>query len=77
MGAGRWRGVELIPEFRGLIAHVPAAFEAARGKHALLGASGFLVAANAGDQSVKTIFGERELQPVGLARGGSRRGRQG
>ena len=77
MRARRRRGVELVPEFRRLIANVPSALGAARRKHPFLGAGGFLVAANAGDQSVKTIFGERELQPVGLARGGSRRGRQG
>ena len=66
------RGVELVPEFRGLIAHVPAAFEAARREHALLGAGRLFVAANAGDQSVEAIFGQREFQPFGLARGGSR-----
>jgi hypothetical protein len=77
MRAGRRRSVELVPELRGLIAHVPAAFESARREHALLGAGRFLIAANAGDQAVKAIFGQRPLQPFGLARGGARGRRQG
>ena len=77
MRAGWRRSVELVPEFRGLIAHVPAAFEAARREHALLGAGGFLVAADAGDQSVEAVFGQRPLQPFGLARRGARGRRQG
>ena len=77
MRARRRRGVELVPEFRRLVAHVPSAFGAARREHPLLGAGGFLVAADAGDQAVKAIFGERELQPFGLARGRSRGRRQG
>ena len=77
MRARRRRGVELVPEFRRLIAHVPSAFGAARREHALLGAGGFLVAANAGDQAVEAVFGERQLQPFGLARGGARGRRQG
>src|SRR5216683_7196882 len=43
MRAWRRRGVELVPEFRGLIAHVPAAFGAARREHTLLGAGRLLV----------------------------------
>ena len=77
MRAGRRRSVELVPEFRRLVAHVPSALEAARREHALLGARRLLVAADAGDQSVKTVFGERQLQSFGLARGGTRGRRQG
>ena len=65
------RGVELIPEFRGLIAHVPAAFEPARREHALLGARGFFIAADAGDQAVETIFSQRPFESLGLAGGGT------
>ena len=77
MRARRRRGVELVPEFRRLIAHVPSAFGAARREHALLGAGGFLVAADAGDQAVEAIFGQRHLQPFGLARRRARGRRQG
>jgi hypothetical protein len=52
-------------------------FESARREHALLGARRFLVAANAGDQAVKAIFGQRPFEPLGLARGGARGRRQG
>src|SRR6478752_10616077 len=72
MRARRRRSVELVPEFRRLVAHVPSAFGAARRENPLLGAGGLFIAADAGDQSIKTIFGERELQSFGLARGGSR-----
>src|SRR6478735_419738 len=61
----------MIPEFRRLVAHVPIAFETARREHALLGAGGFLVATDAGDQAVKTVFGQRHLEAFGLARGGT------
>ena len=44
MRARRRRGVELIPEFRRLVAHVPSAFGAARREHALLGAGRLFVA---------------------------------
>src|SRR4030081_576264 len=77
MRARRRRSVELVPELRRLVAHVPSAFGTARREYPLLGAGGFFVAADAGDQPVKTLFGERELQPFGLARGGSRRRWQG
>ena len=76
MRAGRRRGVELIPEFRRLIAHVPSAFGAARREHPFLGARRLLVAADAGDQAVEAVFGKCELQSLGLARGGSRGRRQ-
>src|SRR5205085_315963 len=68
--ARRRRGVELVPEFRRLVTYVPSAFGAARREHPLLGAGGFLIAANAGDQAVETIFGQRQLfQPrKGLAK---------
>src|SRR5258708_40032071 len=68
MRAGRRRGVEMIPEFRRLIAHVPAALDAARREHPFLGAGRLLVAANAGEQAVEAVFGERELEALGLAR---------
>src|SRR5260370_32253255 len=61
MRARRRRGVELVPEFRRLVAHVPSALGAARREHPLLGAGRLFVATNAGDQSIKTIFGERKL----------------
>src|SRR5580692_899660 len=69
MSARRRRGVEVIPEFRRLIADIPAALDPARREHPLLGAGRLLVAANAGEQAVEAVFGERELQPFGLARG--------
>src|SRR5262249_48489154 len=75
--AGRQAGVELIPEFRWLSAHVPLAVRTARREHALLGAGRLLVAADAGEQSVEAVLGERSLQPFGLARGRARRRRQG
>ena len=77
MRAGRRRGVELVPELRRLVAHVPSAFEAARREHALLRARRLFVAADAGDQSVETVFRERHLQAFGLARGRARGRRQG
>src|SRR5205814_9679337 len=77
MRAWRWRGVELIPEFRRLVAHVPTTFSSARREHPLLGAGRFLIAANAGDQPIEAVFGEREFQSFGLARSRPRRRRQG
>src|ERR1700740_2678111 len=77
MRAWRRRSVELVPEFRRLIAHVPSAFGAARREYPLLGAGGLFVAANPGDQSIEAIFGEGEFEPFGLACGGSRGRRQG
>src|SRR5689334_16386801 len=71
------RGVELVPELRWLIAHVPAALEPARREHALLGAGGLLIAADAGDQAVEAIFGQRPFQSLGLPRGGTCSWRQG
>ena len=71
------RSIELVPEFRGLIAHVPAALEPARREHPLLGAGGLFIAADAGDQAVETIFGQRPLKPFGLARSGACGRRQG
>src|SRR6266852_5781022 len=52
MGASRKPGVEVIPKFRRLIAHVPVAVETARREHPLLGAGRFLVSANASEQAV-------------------------
>src|SRR6478752_7823318 len=71
MRALRRRCIEMIPELRRLITDVPIAFEAARREHALLGARGFLVAADAGNQAVETVFAERHLEALGLARGGT------
>jgi hypothetical protein len=59
----------MIPEFRRLVADVPAALDSARREHPLLGARRFLVAANAGEQAVEAVFGQRELQSFCLARG--------
>ena len=68
----------MVPEFRRLVAHVPVALETARGKHPLLGAGRLLVAADAGDQPVEAVLGQRELQAFGLARrrAGGRRQRR-
>ena len=77
MRARRWRGVELVPELRRLVAHVPSALEPAWREHALLGARRLFVAADAGDQSVEAVFGQRHLQAFGLARGRTRGRRQG
>ena len=76
MRAGRQPGVEVVPEFRRLVADVPVALEAARGEHPLLGAGRLLVAADAGDQPVEAVLGERELQSFGLARRRAGGGRQ-
>src|SRR5215813_11021218 len=76
MRASRQPGVEVIPEFRRLIAHVPMALKAARREHPLLGASRFLVAANAGEQAIEAMFGKGKLQPLGLARSRPRGRRQ-
>src|SRR4029453_9659132 len=77
MRAWRRRCVELVPEFRGLIAHVPAAFKSAGREHAFLGAGGLLVAADAGDQSVEAVFVERPFEALGLAGGRTCCRRQG
>src|SRR6516164_8523487 len=77
MRALRRRGVEVVPELRRLVAHVPAPLDAARREDPLLGAGRLLVAADAGEQAVETVLGERELQSFGLARGRARRRRQG
>src|SRR5258708_10912587 len=61
MGAGRRRCVEVIPELRRLGADIPAALDAARRRPPLLGARRLLVAANAGEQAVESVFGEGEL----------------
>src|ERR1051326_806903 len=74
--AGRQPGVELVPEFRRLAAHVPLAVARARREDALLGAGRLLVAADAGDQAVEAVLLERDLQAFGLACGRARRGRQ-
>src|SRR5207248_1583741 len=66
--AGRRRGVEVIPELGRLVAHVPQPLGAAWREDPLLGAGGFLVAPDAGDQSVEAVLGERELQSFGLTR---------
>src|SRR5436190_22615980 len=76
MRAGRRRGIELIPEFRRLIPHVPSAFGAARGEHAFLGAGCLFIPADAGDEAVEAVFGEREFQSFGLACRRSRGRRQ-
>ncbi len=78
MGARRRRGVEVIPEFRRLIADIPAALDPARREHPFLGAGRLLVAANAGEQAVESVFGQGELQSFGLAcrRAGGRRQRR-
>ena len=76
MRARRRRGVEVVPEFGRLVAHVPQAFGAARREHALLGAGGLFIAPDAGDQSVEAVLGERELETFGLACGRARGGRQ-
>src|SRR5256714_9973551 len=76
MRAGRRRGIELIPEFRRLIAYVPSAFGAPRREHAFLGARCLFIPADPGDQAVESIFGEREFQSFGLACRRSRGRRQ-
>src|SRR5467141_892101 len=64
MRASRQTGVEVIPEFRRLIAHVPVALEAARREHPLLGAGRFLVAVNASEQAIEAVFGKGKFQPL-------------
>src|SRR3984885_11579762 len=77
MRTRRRGGVELVPEFWRLVANVPSALSAARREHPLLGARGLFVAANAGDQSVEAVFGERTFEAFGLAGGRARRRGQG
>src|SRR5262245_60742256 len=77
MGAGRRRRVEVVPELRRLVAHVPEAFGAAWGEYPLLRRRSFFIASDAGDQAVETMLGERELEAFGLARGRAGGRRQG
>src|SRR3954447_6106471 len=76
MRALRRRRIEMIPELRRLVAHVPIALKAARREHTLLGTRGLFIAADAGNQAVEAVFGERHLEALGLARGGTGGGRQ-
>src|SRR5215475_11850534 len=71
MGASRQPSVEVIPEFRRLVAHVPTALQAPRREHPLLRAGRFLVTANTREQAVETVLGKGKLQPLGLAGGGT------
>src|SRR5688572_29635961 len=67
----------LIPEFRRLLLHIPLAFLPTRREHALLGAGGFLVAADAGDNAGITIFFHHLFESQRLARRYACRMRQG
>src|SRR5215207_4678248 len=77
MRTGRRRIVELVPEFRRLVANIPMTLRAAQREHPLLRARRFFVAPDAGEQAIETVLGECELEALGLARGGSCGGRQG
>jgi len=63
MGALGRRGIEVIPEFRRLVAHVPAALYPARREHPLLGAGRFLVAANAGNRPSNPYLASASFNP--------------
>src|SRR5437868_3232251 len=71
------RRVELVPEFRRLVAYVPLTLSAARREHALFRARRFFIAANARNQAVEAVLRQRHLQTFGLARRRTRRRRQG
>ena len=74
--AVRRRGVEVVPELRRLVAHVPVALGSTGREHALLGARCLLIAPDAGEQPVEAMLRERELQSFGLPCSGTRGGRQ-
>src|SRR5262249_6065621 len=67
VGAFRQVGIELVPELRRLVLEVPMAGVAARAEHALLGARGFLVAADARDDAGEAVLGDGGAQAQGLA----------
>src|SRR5215471_21506825 len=67
MRAGGKTRIEVIPEFRRLVAHLPMALKAAGRKHTFLGAGRLFVAANAGNQAIKAMLGQRTFQALGLA----------
>ncbi len=77
MGPGREVGVELVPEFRRLVAEVPLPGVAARAEHPLLGAHALLVAADPGDDAGELVLGDGVAQAQRLARGRAGGGRQG
>src|SRR5688572_6229255 len=66
--AGRQVGVEIVPEFRRLVAEVPLPALAARAEHPLLGAHSLLVAPDAGDDAVEAVALDRIPEADGLAR---------
>src|SRR5262249_37294331 len=76
MRTSRKPGVEVIPEFRRLITHVPAALKPARREYPLLGAGRLLVTANASEQAIEAVLSKGEFQPLSLSRGRARRRRQ-
>src|SRR5262249_13045262 len=69
MRTRRRRSVEMVPELRRLIAHVPSALETARREHALLRARRFFITPNAGDQPIEAVFRQRQFQTFSLAGG--------
>ncbi len=74
--AFRQVALEVVPEFRRLVAEVPGAAFGARREHALLGAGRLLVAADAGDDALELELLQHVLEADGLARGGARGRRQ-
>src|SRR5947207_5460404 len=73
-----WRGlrVELVPEFRRLMAEIPGAGGVARAEDALLAPDRLLVAADAEDHTLEAALGDNALEAQRLARGGARLGRK-
>src|SRR5262252_7962964 len=59
--------IEVIPEFRRLVAYLPMALKAAGRTHTFLGARGLFAAANASNQAVEAVLGQRKFQALGLA----------
>ena len=76
MRAGRQRGVEMVPELGRLAADIPVAVMGSWREYPLLRTGRLLIAADAGDEAIEAVPGERELEPLGLARGRARGGRQ-
>src|SRR5262249_40297604 len=73
MRAFRQLALEVIPEFRRLVAEVPGTALGARREHTLLGTGRLLVAADAGDDALELELVEHVPEADGLAGGRTRR----
>ena len=66
--AGREVGLELVPEFRRLVAEIPFGVLATRTEDTFLGAGRFLVPADTGNHGLHVLLGDQAFQRFGLAR---------